>query len=218
MLREEASLEDRCMIRILGREDSINVRKVLWCCEELGLEFEREAFGGPFGKTDTPEYLSLNPNGLVPTVLDDGLAIWESNTILRYLAAQYGGEALCGRDPAERSQIERWMDWQLSVAGPPMTVVFINLIRLPEGQRDMAAVEKSLGLLARAMTLLDRELGDGPFMRGRDFTLADISLGVAVNRWFELPIGRERLDNLARYYGTLRERAGYERYVACGVP
>jgi len=206
------------MIRILGREDSINVRKVLWCCEELGLEFEREDFGGPFGKTDTPEYLSLNPNGLVPTVLDDGLAIWESNTILRYLAAQYGGEALCGRDPAERSQIERWMDWQLSVAGPPMTVVFINLIRLPEGQRDMAAVEKSLGLLARAMTLLDRELGDGPFMRGRDFTLADISLGVAVNRWFELPIGRERLDNLARYYGTLRERAGYERYVACGVP
>lgn len=206
------------MVRILGREDSINVRKVLWCCEELGLAFEREDFGGKFGKTDTPEYLSLNPNGLVPTVLDDGLAIWESNTILRYLAAKYGGEPLYGRDPAQRSRIERWMDWQLSVVAPPMTAVFINLIRLPEDQRDMAVVEKSRDLLARAMTLLDRELGDGPFILGRDFTVADIPLGVCVNRWFELPIGREKLDNLARYYGTLRERAGYAHHVACGIP
>jgi len=104
------------------------------------------------------------------------------------------------------------------VVGPPMTTVFINLIRLPEDQRDTVAVEKSRDLLARAMILLDAELGDGPFMRGRSFTLADIPLGVAVNRWFELPIRREKLDNLARYYGTLRERAGYERYVACGIP
>ncbi|UCH75219.1 MAG: glutathione S-transferase family protein [Rhodospirillales bacterium] len=206
------------MIRILGREDSINVRKVLWCCEELGLAFEREDFGGPFGKTDTPEYLSLNPNGLVPTVLDDGLAVWESNTILRYLASKYGGEPLRGRDPAERSRVERWMDWQLSVVGPPMTVVFINLIRLPEDERDMAAVEKSRNLLAKAMTLLDGELGDGPYILGREFTLADIPLGVAVNRWFELPIRREKLDNLARYYGTLRERAGYTQHVANGIP
>ncbi len=206
------------MIRILGREDSINVRKVLWCCAELGLAYEREDFGGPFGKTDTPEYLSLNPNGLVPTVLDDGLAIWESNTILRYLATKYGGAPLYGEDPARRSRIERWMDWQLSVVAPPMTVVFINLIRLPEDERDMPAVEKSRGLLAKAMTLLDRELGDGPFMLGRNFTLADIPLGVAVNRWFELPIRRETLDNLARYYGTLREREGYDRFVACGLP
>jgi glutathione S-transferase len=206
------------MIRILGREDSINVRKVLWCCGELGLAFEREDFGGPFGKTDTQEYLSLNPNGLVPTILDDDLAVWESNTILRYLAAKYGGDPLYGTDPGRRSQIEQWMDWQLSVLAPPTTVVFINLVRLAEDERDMAAVEKSRDLLARGMTLLDRELGDGPHILGRDFTLADIPLGVAVNRWFELPIRREKLDNLARYYGVLRERAGYEQFVACGIP
>lgn len=206
------------MIRILGREDSINVRKVLWCCDELGIAFEREDFGGPFGKTDTPEYLSLNPNGLVPTILDDDLAVWESNTILRYLAATYGGDALYGPDPRRRSQIEQWMDWQLSVVAPPMTVVFINLIRLPEEERDMPAVDKSRNLLAKAMTLLDGELGDGPHILGRDFTLADIPLGVAVNRWFELPIGREKLDNLARYYGTLQERSGFGKHVACGIP
>ena len=206
------------MIRILGRDDSINVRKVLWCCEELGLAFEREDFGGQFGKTGTPEYRSLNPNGLVPTILDGDLAIWESNTILRYLAAKYGGGPLYGGDPGRRSQIEQWMDWQLSVVAPPMTAVFINLIRLPEDQRDMGAVEKNRDLLARAMTLLDGELGDGPHMLGRDFTLADIPLGVVANRWFELPIGRETLNNLARYYGTLRERAGYARFVACGIP
>ncbi len=206
------------MIRILGREDSINVRKVLWCCDELGIAFEREDFGGPFGKTDTPEYLSLNPNGLVPTILDDDLAVWESNTVLRYLAATYGGDALYGPDPRRRSQIEQWMDWQLSVVAPPMTVVFINLIRLPEEERDMPAVDKSRNLLAKAMTLLDGELGDGPHILGRDFTLADIPLGVAVNRWFELPIGREKLDNLARYYGTLQERSGFGKHVACGIP
>ena len=206
------------MIRILGREDSINVRKVLWCCEELGLGFEREDFGGPFGKTDTPEYRSLNPNGLVPTILDGDLAVWESNTIVRYLAAKYGGDPLYGPDPGRRAQIEQWMDWQLSVVAPPMTVVFINLIRLAGDERDMAAVEKNRDLLARAMTLLDGEMGDGPYILGRDFTLADIPLGVAVNRWFELPIRRETLNNLARYYGTLRERPGYARFVACGLP
>ncbi len=206
------------MIHILGRDDSINVRKVLWCCEELGLAFEREDFGGPFGRTDTAEYLSLNPNGLVPTVLDDDVAVWESNTILRYLAAKYEGEAYYGPDPDRRAQIEQWMDWQLSVVAPPMTVVFINLIRLSEDERDMTAVEKNRDLLARAMTLLDGELGDGPHILGRDFTLADIPLGVVVNRWFELPIRREKLDNLARYYGTLQERAGFKRFVACGIP
>jgi glutathione S-transferase len=206
------------MIRILGRDDSINVRKVLWCCEEIGLEFEREDFGGKFGKTDTPEFRSLNPNGLVPTVLDDEFVVWESNTILRYLAAQYGSAPLYGENPAGRALMEQWMDWQLSVVAPPMTTVFINLIRLPEEERDAAAVEKARDLLGRAMTLLDGELGDGPFILGRDFTLADIPLGVAVNRWFELPIRREALDNLGRYYGMLRQRPGYQRFVACGIP
>lgn len=206
------------MIRILGRADSINVRKVLWCCDELSLKYEREDFGGPFGKTDTPEYRALNPNGLVPTILDGDHVVWESNTILRYLAGKYGGAPLYGQDPAERSQIEQWMDWQLSVLAPPTTVVFINLVRLSEEQRDMAAVEKNRDLLARGMALLDGALGDGPYILGRDFTLADIPLGVAVNRWFELDIHREPLGNLARYYGVLKERPAYAEHVANGLP
>lgn len=210
------------MIRILGREDSLNVRKVLWCCDELGLAWEREDYGGPFGRTDTPEYRALNPNGLVPTVLDGDLAIWESNTILRYLAGRYGGAPLYDPDPGRRSLTERWMDWQLSTTQPAMTVVFFNLVRLPPEQRDEAAMARNRDLYAQAMALLDGALagsaGDGPYIAGRDLTLGDIPLGVAVNRWFMLDIVREDLPALAAYYETLQRRPAYRRHVANGRP
>lgn len=209
------------MIRILGHEASLNVRKVLWCCDELGLAYEREDYGGPFGRNDTPEYRALNPNGLVPTLLDGDLAIWESNTILRYLAGRYGGAPLYDPDPGRRSLTERWMDWQLSVVQPPMGVLFINLVRLPPEQRDDTAVARGRDLFAQAMTLLDRALASsdaGPYIAGPDLTLGDIPLGLAVNRWFTLDIAREDLPALAAYYETLQRRPAYRRHVANGRP
>lgn len=210
------------MIRILGRDDSLNVRKVLWCCDELGLDFEREDYGGPFGRTDTPEYRALNPNGLVPTVIDGELSIWESNTIMRYLAAKYGGAPLYDPDPGRRSLTERWMDWQLSTLQQVQGVMFLNLVRLPPDQRDAAAVARNRDLCAKAMAVLDGALAaganDGPYIAGRDLTLGDIPLGVAVNRWFMLDIPREDLPALAAYYETLQRHDGYRKWVANGKP
>lgn len=210
------------MIRILGRDDSLNVRKVLWCCDELGLDFEREDYGGPFGRTDSPEYRALNPNGLVPTVIDGDLAIWESNTIMRYLAAKYGGAPLYDPDPGRRSLTERWMDWQLSTLQQVQGAMFLNLVRLPPDKRDAAAVARNRDLCAKAMAVLDGALAaganEGPYIAGRDLTLGDIPLGLAVNRWFLLDIPREDLPALATYYETLKGHAGYRKWVANGKP
>jgi glutathione S-transferase len=117
------------MLKIWGRATSSNVQKVLWCCAELDLEFERVDVGGPFGGNRDPEYLAMNPNGLVPTVKDGDLVMWESNTICRYLATVHNGERLYPRDPAARTHVERWMDWQLAVIAPPMGQLLFGLVR-----------------------------------------------------------------------------------------
>ncbi len=124
------------MLKIWGRATSSNVQKVLWCCAELDLEFERVDVGGPFGGNRDPEYLAMNPNGLVPTVKDGDLVMWESNTICRYLATTRNGEHLYPRDPAARTHVERWMDWQLAVIGAPMGQLLFGLVRsTPEDAR-----------------------------------------------------------------------------------
>src|SRR5713226_8084418 len=134
------------MIKIWGRKNSINVQKVLWCCDELGIFFERIDAGGQFGINNTPEYLALNPNGLVPTIEDGDVVLWESNVIVRYLAAKYGMGSLCPADLGERFSAERWMDWQQTSLVQPIGPVFANLIRLPPEKRDPAAIAKQCGI------------------------------------------------------------------------
>ena len=129
------------MLKIWGRATSSNVQKVLWCCAELDLEFERVGVGGPFGGNRDPEYLAMNPNGLVPTVKDGDLVMWESNTICRYLATTRDGEHLYPRGPATRTHVERWMDWQLAVIGAPMGQLLFGLVRSTPETRDPAAIE-----------------------------------------------------------------------------
>ena len=129
------------MLKIWGRANSLNVQKVLWCCDELGIPYTRTDLGGPFGGNRDPAYLRMNPNAVVPTVEDDGLVLWESNSIVRYLAAKHGMGTLCPRDLGERASVERWMDWQLSTVHGGMTTIFMNLVRTPPEKRDMAAVE-----------------------------------------------------------------------------
>jgi len=148
------------MLKIWGRTTSSNVQKVLWCCGELGIEYERVDLGGPFGGNRDPEYLAMNPNGRVPTINDDGLILWESNTICRYLAATRHGERLYPSSPADRANVERWMDWQLATSGPPMAALLGMLIRARPEQRDQAAIEAPRLQALAAWTILEDELED----------------------------------------------------------
>lgn len=201
------------MLRIMGRKTSSNVMKVLWACAELGLDFEREDLGGPFGGNDAPEYRALNPNGLVPTIVEDDFVLWESNSIVRYLAHQHGNGSLWPSDARTRAGGERWMDWQLSVMGPAMMPVFWGLVRTPEAERDMAAIATARDRLAGVMAILDRHLGEAEFVAGPDFTMGDIPVGIATYRWFALAIEREDYANLKRWYDALTERAGYQEHI-----
>jgi glutathione S-transferase len=205
------------MLKVLGRNNSSNVQKVLWCIDELGLPFEREDVGGAFGRNRDPAYLALNPNGLIPTLLDEGRVLWESNTILRYLGASYDTGELWEPDPARRAAGEKWMDWQLSVLAPPMTPLFVQLIRTPEAERDAALVAKSLSKAAAAFRILDRALGDTPWLGGVRFTIADIPCGVLAYRWMNLPIERPELAGVEDWYARLATREAYRRQVMTGL-
>jgi glutathione S-transferase len=201
------------MLRIIGRKTSSNVMKVLWACAELGLDFEREDLGGPFGGNDSPEYQALNPNGRVPTIVEDDFVLWESNSIIRYLAHEHGNGTLWPTDARTRARGERWMDWQLSVMSPVMVPVFWGLVRTPEAERDMDAIAKARDQLTGAMAILDRYLGETEFVAGPEFSVGDIPVGIGTYRWFALQIEREDYPNLKRWYDALTERAGYREHI-----
>ena len=201
------------MLKIWGRSSSSNVQKVLFCCAELDIPFERTDWGGPFGGNQDPEYLKLNPNGLVPTVIDGDLVMWESNTICRYLATTRNGERLYPRDPVERTHVERWMDWQLSVVGPPMGQLLFGLVRTKPEARDHAAVEAARRRALAAWTIIDDELTDRPYLAGSELSLAEIVLGTQIYRWFAFPIERPELGNLRTWYDRVRQRPGFKSHI-----
>jgi glutathione S-transferase len=201
------------MLKIIGRKTSSNVMKVLWACAEMGLDYEREDLGGPFGGNDSPEYQALNPNRLVPTMVEDDFVLWESNSIVRYLAHNHGNGTLWPADARARARAERWMDWQLTIMGPALGPVFRGLVRTPEAERDMAAIGAARDRLAGAMAILERYLGDTAFVAGPGFTMGDIPVGIATFRWFALAIEREDFPNLKRWYDALTGRAGYREHI-----
>ncbi len=205
------------MLRILGRKNSSNVQKVLWCCDELGLAYEREDVGGQFGKNREPEYLALNPNGLVPTIIDNGFVLWESNTIVRYLAAMHGGGDLYSADPRARALAERWMDWQLSVVVPAIHPVFWGLVRTPPEKRDHTVIAAAREKLAGVMEILDAHLAESDFVAGPTFSVGDIPVGIMTYRWYTLDIEREQFRNLQRWYEQLTQRPAFEKHVMIGL-
>lgn len=205
------------MLKIWGRATSSNVQKVLWCCAELGIEFERVDVGGPFGGNRDPEYLAMNPNGLVPTVKDGDLIMWESNTICRYLAATRNGERLYPRDPAARTHVERWMDWQLAVIGPPMGQLLMGLVRSTPETRDNAAIEAARRRAASAWSIAEEELKGQPYLAGAGLSLAEIVLGTQIYRWFAFPIERPDLPNLRAWYERMRERPGFKKHIETAI-
>jgi glutathione S-transferase len=207
------------MLKILGKPISINVRKVLWVCEELALPYEHEAWGAGYRDTQVPEFLALNPNALVPVVVDGDAVLWESNTICRYLAARQGREDLLPRDVLARAHVEQWMDWQAGELNNSWRYAFMGLVRHSEAHRDAAAIEASAAAWNRHMVILERQLDkSGHFVTGEVFTLADIVLGLSVNRWFMTPIERPVLPLVQAYYDRLATRPGFLQHGRNGTP
>jgi len=200
-------------IRVYGRKNSINVQKVLWCCAELGVPFERIDRGGEFGGTATPEYRAMNPTGRVPTIDDGGFTLWESNTIVRYLAARYGMGTLCPTDTRARASAERWMDWQIATVWRALQPAFVNLVRTPEATRDRDAIDVAVRQATEYFTIIDAHLKDKHYLNGAAFSIGDIPLGCTAQRWFALDIQRPALASLAAWYQRLRERAAFAQHV-----
>jgi glutathione S-transferase len=202
------------VIKIWGRNTSVNVQKVMWTLGELGLAHERIDVGGPFGKNNEPAYLAMNPNGLVPTLEeDDGFVLWESNTIVRYLAAKYGPAKLEPADLRLRARANSWMDWQLSVAAPAIFGMFWGLIRTPPEKRDHAAIEASRVKTTAAMKILDAELNKSAFLAGDAFSMGDIPAALMAYRFRLLVPERSGFDNLERWFGSIDERPAFKEHV-----
>jgi len=197
------------MLKIYGRKSSSNVQKVLWCCDELGIAYAREDVGGKFGKNRTPDYLALNPNGLVPTVDDDGFVLWESNSIVRYLAARHGVGRLWPQDPQAAAGASRWMDWQLSTLGPANAPLFRAYLRDPKETIPAAELAAAAKRTGEAWAILDAQLARTAFVAGAQLTVGDIAFGNAIHRWYRYPIERPALPNLRAWYGRLCERPAY---------
>jgi glutathione S-transferase len=197
------------MLHLWGRLSSINVRKVVWCAQELGLAFQRTEAGAAFGVVRTPAYRAMNPNELVPTIDDEGFELWESNVIVRYLCARHASGALYPEPLAARFDAERWMDWQQTTLNPAGRDAFIQWVRTPAERRDPAAAARSVQATERLLALLDAHLGTRAFMGGEAFTMADIPIGCELHRWFALPTAlyaRPAWPRLERYFETLRDR------------
>jgi glutathione S-transferase len=201
------------MLRVWGRNNSINVQKVMWTVGELDLEHERIDVGGAFGGLDTPEYGRLNPNRRVPTLADGEVVVWESNACVRYLAARYGAGTLWPGEPARRARADMWMDWQASTLLPDLTVVFWGLIRTPEAERDHARIETATKRLATTWRILDEHLAARRFVTGDALSIGDIPVGASCYRYFGLPIERPSLPNVEAWYGRLQERAPFREHV-----
>lgn len=200
------------MLTLWGRENSTNVKKVLWCAEELGLTYQHIPLGGAFGGNHDPDYLALNPNGLIPCLRDDELVLWESNSIVRYLAAQYGQDSLYLAEAKTRAGAEKWMDWAMSFAtffGP----VFINMMRTPPARRDMIAVEANIARCESLLSIANSALASQPWLSGERFGVGDIPLGCIAYGWFGMPIARQSHPHLERWYQQLTTRSAFENTV-----
>ena len=193
-------------LRIWGRLTSVNVQKVVWCADELGLGYERIDAGGKFGVNDTPRYLAMNPNGLVPVIEDDGFVMAESNAIVRYLVARHRAAALWPEDLRCRAEVDRWMEWTSTEYTPAMRDAFWQLIRTAPEKRDAAVVEGSRAKGERLSGILDALLGSRAYVAGETFTAADIVAGCAAHRWLNLPLARVPRPHLERWYAALKSR------------
>ncbi len=205
------------MLRILGRPNSYNAQKVLWLLDELGTPFTLELYGLDHGGNHTPEYRKLNPNELVPTLIEDGFVLWESNSILRYLAAKDPSGRFLPADPHDRAHGDRWLDWALTTLTPAITPAFAQLIRMKPEQRDPAKIAELVAKANHCMGILDRYLGETPYVGGAAFSIGDIPVGILAYRFYTLPIERQAFANLEAWYKRLAERPAYRKRIMIGL-
>jgi glutathione S-transferase len=201
------------MLKIWGRTNSTNVKKVLWCAEELGLPYERIEAGGIHGVVNDPAYRALNPNGLVPSIEDDGFVLWESNAIVRYLAARHGAGSLWPQDAQARASADKWMDWTTASIAPSFRDIFWNLVRRSPQERVESEVSRGLDSCSRLLAIADKALEGQPFLSGDQFGIGDIPLGCTAYGWFNMPIERPDLPHLAAWYERLATRPAYRKAV-----
>lgn len=200
------------MLTILGRRTSANVMQPLWLADELGLEYEQVDVGGPFGGNDQPEYLELNPTGLVPTIIDDGFVLWESNAITRYLAARYGTDPIYPADLQTRGLADQWMDFENTMIMPTMGIILMGLVRTPPEARDMDRIGNAIERAGELWAMVDAHLGKHRFIAGNQFSMGDIPLGPQVHRWRELVPKRPHMPNLDAWYQRLSGRGAFKAH------
>lgn len=194
------------MLKIWGRKNSINVQKVLWACDEMGVPWERIDAGMAFGVNNTPEFLAMNPNGLVPVINDNGFILWESHAILRYLARKHGMGTLWPSDPQVAARADQWLDWYHCTLFPDMRPIFVNLVRTPAEKRNMQEVEARRKLVVNSMKILDHLLSRQPYVAGDTFSMGDIPLGLATFRWYNMDVERPPTPNIDAWYERLTAR------------
>jgi glutathione S-transferase len=200
------------MLKIWGRVNSINVQKPLMVLEEVQLPYERIDAGLHFGINNTPEYRAMNPNGVVPTIDDDGFILWESNTIARYLARKYGKGKLWPEDLQAQANQDRWMDWQQTTMIAPVNAMFAPLIR-GVGDTSLEAIEKGRVRSGQVMAMLEAWLSGNEFISGDMFGVADCVLGPSIHRWYNLEIERPKLPNLERWFDALMQRPSAKKII-----
>lgn len=207
------------MLHLLGKASSINVRKVLWTCAELQIPFARHDWGTGFRDTTTPDFTALNPNAKVPVIDDDGSVLWESNTIIRYLANRASTEHLYPTEAKARAQVDQWMDWQATDFNAAWSYAFMSLVRHSAAHQDPDALARGCREWTRHMAILDRQLdATGAYVSGSTFSLADIPIGLSVNRWFETPLDHPDFLAVSAYYERLSERPGFRLHGRNGTP
>jgi glutathione S-transferase len=205
------------MLKIWGRLTSVNVQKVVWCVDELGIAYERVDAGRDFGIVGTLEYLAKNPNGLIPVIEDEGFVLWESNAIVRYLSAKYGMGTLCPADPRDRADADRWMDWQTTTFNPAIAPAFWHLIRFAPDKRDAAVIENARVTAEKHLSLLDAHLASNEFVTGDSFTMGDIPLACSVNRWYKLPLPHAPHAHVERWFGNVSARKAATQVVTLKI-
>jgi glutathione S-transferase len=208
--------DNQGQLKIWGRANSVNVQKVLWCLAELDLGYERINAGMAFGRNRDPDYLAMNPNGRVPTLVDGDFVLWESNSIMRYLVSAYGADSpLYPQAPRRRAGVDRWLDWTLSTVQPVDRPVFWALVRTPVEQRDMVAIQKDVDAEAVQWQIADAQLASRRFIEGDDFTLADIAIGAYARRWFGVEgVSKPQLPHLERWFAQFASRPGFQQFIA----
>ena len=202
------------MLEIWGRRNSLNVQKVMWAVGEMGLDYVRHDVAGSFGKTDTAEYIAMNPNRIVPVIVDDGFVLWESNACVRYLAAKHGSGSLYPTDSRACALADQWMTWLNTTLSPAMMIPFVALLRTPAEERNQTALEESAAKLGDLFQLLNDHLANHRFVVGDEFTMGDIPLGCATWRFYHMEIERPTLPNVETWYARLLERPAYQQHVA----